>query len=79
LPGFVVDLRGASGSIGAWLRSPQRHRYQGSQFLGDARSFEPVTPAAAFDAIIYVDQVSAHHPLERSETDWKRTYGLLPN
>jgi hypothetical protein len=45
--------------------------YHGSQFHGDARSFEPFTPAGAFDAIIYLEQVSPHHPLaQRSDRGW---------
>lgn len=76
LPAFVVDLRGAPGPIAAWLRSPQRHRYHGSLFLGDARSFEPVTPATAFDAIIYLDQISAHHPLARRDDTGGQEHAL---
>jgi hypothetical protein len=35
----------------------------GSRYAGDAESFELFTPANAFDAILYVDQVTAIHPL----------------
>ena len=63
LPGLVVDLRATLGAVAAWLRSPQQVRYHGSRFYGDAASFEPFTPAAAYDAIIYLDQVTAEHPL----------------
>jgi erythromycin esterase len=60
---FVVDLRMATGPIAAWLRSPQAMHHIGGRFYGSERSFEPFVPARDFDAIIYVDKVSAIHRL----------------
>lgn len=63
LPTFVVDVRAAEGPVGAWLRSPQRMHHVGGRFEGPERSFERYTPARAFDAVIYLDRISAIHPL----------------
>jgi erythromycin esterase len=65
LPAFVVDLRGADGPVGAWLRSPQRLHHVGFRFEGPEQSFQRYTPARAFDAMIYLDKVSAIHLLSR--------------
>jgi erythromycin esterase len=65
LAAFVVDLRGIEGPVGAWLRSPQRTHSIGGRFYGPEHAFEAFTPARAFDAIIYLDKISAIHPLSR--------------
>jgi hypothetical protein len=49
--------------VGAWLHSPQRQHSVSSLFLGPTESFESFTPARAFDAILYLDRVSALEPL----------------
>lgn len=67
IPRFVVDLRGAEGPVGDWLRSPQRMHHVGGGFEGAERSFQRYSPARAFDAVIYLDRVSAIHPLGRGE------------
>jgi erythromycin esterase len=67
IPTFVVDLRAADGPVGAWLRSPQRMHHVGGRFEGPEQSFERYTPARAFDAVIYLDKISAIHPLDRRE------------
>lgn len=66
LPRFLVDLRGADGPVGAWLRSSQRVHHVGGAFAGPEQSFQRYTPARAFDAVIYLDKVSAIHPLRRT-------------
>ncbi|MFO0587370.1 MAG: erythromycin esterase family protein [Polyangiaceae bacterium] len=65
IPAFVLDLRGADGPVGAYLRSQQRVHHVGGRFVGEAQSFERYTPARAFDAVIYLDKVTAIHPLPR--------------
>jgi erythromycin esterase len=67
LPAFVVDLRSADGPVGAWLRSPQRMHHVGGRFEGPEQSFQRYTPARAFDAVIYLDKVSAIHPLSPND------------
>jgi erythromycin esterase len=66
LAAFLLDLRHVTGPIGDWLRSPQRQHSIGGRFLGPAESFETFTPARAFDAILYLDQVSAIEPLREA-------------
>jgi erythromycin esterase len=60
---FVVDLRQAPEPIAGWLRSPQSMHHIGGRFLGPEQSFEKYVPTRDFDAIIYVDKVSAIHRL----------------
>ncbi len=62
LPAFIVDLRGADGAIGAWLRSPQRVHDIGTAFWGND-GFGTLAPSRSFDAILYVDHVSPIHRL----------------
>ena len=62
IPRFVIDLRKATGPIQAWFHSYQRMRSIGGGFAGPD-DFEVFTPARAFDAIVYLDRVTAIHPL----------------
>jgi erythromycin esterase len=62
IPRLVIDLRKATGPIDAWLHSYQRMRSIGGGFSGPD-AFEVFTPARAFDAIIFLDRVTAIHPL----------------
>ncbi|MGO8992971.1 MAG: erythromycin esterase family protein [Polyangiaceae bacterium] len=59
---FVVDLRTADPPIEAWLKSSQRMHSVGGDFNG-VDAFAHIAPARAFDAILYVDHVTAIHPL----------------
>jgi len=62
MPRFLIDLRKATAPIEAWLHSPQRMRSIGGGFAGPD-DFELFTPARAFDALIYLDRVTAIRPL----------------
>jgi erythromycin esterase len=62
-PRLVIDLRRAQGPIKAWLHSAQLMRSIGGGFSGPD-DFEVYTPARAFDAIIYLDRITAVHPLD---------------
>jgi erythromycin esterase len=63
LSAFVVDLRAADASIAAWLRSPQLlHNVRGG-YEGPDHVFETFAPSRAFDAMIYVENISASHAL----------------
>ena len=58
---FVIDLRSATGRVAAWLRSPATmHCVRG---FFDGHPSETLVPAKAFDAVVYVDRVTAIHPL----------------
>ncbi len=73
LPSFVVDLRGARGEVGAWLLSPQKMHHVGTGFGGEEEAFQQYKPGRAFDAVIYLDKVSAIHPLKRKEAPGSAT------
>ncbi|HVZ36725.1 MAG TPA: erythromycin esterase family protein, partial [Polyangiaceae bacterium] len=62
LPALLIDLRGAAGPVGDWLNSPQRQHSLGFRFVGESQSFETYAPARAFDALLYLDRVSAIRP-----------------
>ncbi len=64
LPAFVVDLRTADGPLAAWLASPQPLHEVRGWYGGPDHVFETFAPARAFDAMVYVDHVSASHALE---------------
>lgn len=64
IPRFMIDLRNAEGPMAAWLHSAQRMRSIGGGFSGQD-DFEIFTPARAFDALIYLDRVTAIRPLQR--------------
>jgi erythromycin esterase len=63
---FLVDLRGARDTdpspVAAWLRQPVKTRSIGSAFESDRASYEYISPALAYDALIQVDHVHAAHP-----------------
>lgn len=62
LPRLLIDLRRAPAPIAAWLQSAQRMRSIGAGFSRDD-DFELFTPSRAFDAILYLERVTAAHPL----------------
>jgi erythromycin esterase len=64
MPAFVVDLRTAEAPVAAWLGSTQRVHSVGGFFDG-TDPFTELAPARSFDAIVYVDRVSAIHRLPR--------------
>ena len=62
IPLFALDLRAAGGPAGAWLDSKIVTRSVGGIFRGEAASGNRRVPKKSFDAIVYIDKVTASHP-----------------
>jgi erythromycin esterase len=58
---FALDLRHASGPVGEWLASRMSTRSVGGIFRGEAAADTPYYPKKSYDALIYVDKVTASH------------------
>ena len=62
LPAFVLDLRAVTGPLGAWLDARTATRSVGGIFGGAATSGQMRSPKRSFDAIVYLDRITASHP-----------------
>lgn len=63
LPLYAVDLRTAGDDVRAWLASPIPAWSIGGAFIDEKNARMRIRPAEAFDAVIYVDRLTASHPL----------------
>lgn len=61
IPAFVLDLRAATGPLGAWLDARLATRSVGGIYRG-AASGEMRSPKRSFDALVYLDRITASHP-----------------
>src|SRR4029079_9342127 len=62
LPLFAVDLRAAEGEVNAWLGSRSATRVIRGYFVSEQRALERHAPRRSFDAMIFVDEVTAARP-----------------
>jgi erythromycin esterase len=60
-PIFALDLRATSGPFGAWLESKISTRHVGGIFHGEANAGKRVAPKASYDALVYIEKVTASH------------------
>jgi erythromycin esterase len=58
---FAVDLRTSSGNVGDWLSSKMSTRQVGGIFKGEANANTMCAPKKSYDALVYIDKVTASH------------------
>jgi erythromycin esterase len=58
---FAVDLRSSTGNVGDWLASKMPTRWVGGIFRGEANSNTLCAPKKSYDALVYIDKVTASH------------------
>lgn len=62
-PAFALDVRAVDGPFGAWLASRIPMRHIGGIFRGEEAAGVRCAPQKSFDALVYVDKVTASHLL----------------
>lgn len=60
-PIFAIDLSTASGKVAEWLDSPVPAWSVGFAFNGEDTARRTFSPRKSFDAVVYIDQVTAAH------------------
>ncbi|MCC6521568.1 MAG: erythromycin esterase family protein [Polyangiaceae bacterium] len=65
LPLFAIDLRTATGPVRDWLASRMPARSVGFRFLPERQALVRLSPSRSFDALVYLEEVSAAHSLRR--------------
>jgi erythromycin esterase len=58
---FALDLRRTTGPVGDWLASKMSTRSVGGVFHGEANADTRCAPKKSYDALIYIDKVTASH------------------
>jgi Erythromycin esterase len=64
-PRFLVDLRAAPEAVRGWLDAPVPVWFVRGWFDGEAQAKARLPPRKSFDAMLYLREVTAAHPLAK--------------
>ena len=64
-PLFLIDLRTASNEVAEWLDGPMAAWSIGFVFRDEATARRVLAPRSAFDAVVYIDELTPAHAFRR--------------